>query len=64
MDYITVKQAAEKWNISVRGVQKMCEHDRVEGAFLFAHTWMIPKGTEKPVDMRYKINKQTKTVQK
>ena len=29
MDYISVKDAADKWNISMRRVQKLCEEGRI-----------------------------------
>ena len=32
MDYLTAKQAAEKWNISPRRVQVLCEQGRIKGA--------------------------------
>jgi|GEM_PF-3564416 len=32
MDYISVQQAAEKWGVSERWVQKLCEENRITGA--------------------------------
>ena len=32
MEYITVREAAQKWGISVRLVQRHCAEGRVEGA--------------------------------
>ncbi|WP_367924458.1 LuxR C-terminal-related transcriptional regulator [uncultured Ruthenibacterium sp.] len=52
MDYITVKQAAEQWNVSERLVQKYCAQGRVEGARKFGVSWEIPAGAQKPVDPR------------
>ena len=34
-DYISVQQAAEKWGISERRIQKLCEENRIEGALRF-----------------------------
>lgn len=53
-DYISVKQAAEKWGISERRIQKLCEEKRIEGALRFGHAWAIPKDAEKPADLRKK----------
>ena len=39
---ITVKQAAEKWNVSERRVQKLCNDGRIKGATRFGRAWMIP----------------------
>jgi len=58
MNYITAQQAAEKWGVSLRWVQTYLKNDRIEGATRFAHVWMIPKDAEKPIDGRYKNNKQ------
>lgn len=30
MDYISVREAAQKWEISERRVQKLCEESRIE----------------------------------
>lgn len=42
MDYITVKEAAQKWGVSTRRVQILCAQDRVKGAYRFGRSWMIP----------------------
>lgn len=54
MDYITTKEAAEKWNISDRRVLQYCNAGRIEGAEKMGNTWLIPKWTEKPADTRFK----------
>lgn len=52
MEYLTIKQAAEKWNISERRIQVLCRVNRIEGAKRFGWAWVIPEDTEKPVDAR------------
>ena len=42
MEFITVKQAAEKWGIGVRRVQILCSQDRIKGAYRFGKSYMIP----------------------
>ena len=59
LDYISVKEAAEKWGISERRVQKLCEGNRIEGVVRFGHTWMIPRKAEKPAD-QIRIQKKDK----
>jgi len=54
MDYISTTQAAKKWGISERRVQRLCEDNRIEGAMRFSRVWAIPKEAEKPVDPRKK----------
>ena len=54
MDFISAKEAADKWNISERRVQKLCEENRIAGAVRFSRVWLIPKDAEKPADARRK----------
>ncbi len=42
MEFITVKEAAEKWGVSVRRVQILCSQDRIKGAYRFGKSYMIP----------------------
>jgi len=46
--YISVREAAVRWDISARQVQKLCNEGRVQGAVQFANAWAIPKDTPKP----------------
>lgn len=57
MDYLSAKEVAEKWNISRRRVQILCEEGRIDGAFKLSDVWVIPKDAEKPADRR-KTKKQ------
>lgn len=54
MEYITAKEAAEKWNISQRRVQVLCEQGRIKGAVRLGWAWAIPKEADKPLDARMK----------
>lgn len=56
-DYITAKDAAEKWGISERRVQKLCEENRIPDVVRLGHSWIIPREAEKPEDMRKKKQK-------
>ncbi len=31
-EYMTAQEAAEKWNVSLRWVQRLCKENRIEGA--------------------------------
>lgn len=57
MDYMTAKEAAEKWGITPRRVQILCAQDKIQGAIRFGITWAIPKDAGKPKDGRYKKRK-------
>ena len=48
MEYMSCADAAEKWGISARRVQKLCEDNRIPGAVKFSRVWLIPKDAEKP----------------
>lgn len=52
MDYISVREAAIKWNISERRVQKLCAAGRIKGQQRMGHMWLIPKDAAKPDDPR------------
>jgi len=52
MDYITVKQAAEKWGVKIRWVQALLESNRIPGAIQPARDWLIPASASKPEDGR------------
>lgn len=52
MDYMSAPEAAEKWGISERRVQKLCEENRIPGVQRISRMWLIPKAAEKPIDRR------------
>ena len=65
LDWMTPQQAAEKWSITDRRVQALCANGQIDGAIKLGRGWLIPKGTPKPADSRYKNErKYTKTKQK
>lgn len=49
MDYITVKEAAEKWGVSPRRVQILCSQNRIQGVTRFGNRIMIPEDAVYPV---------------
>lgn len=54
MDYMTLKEASEKWGVSSRQVHYYCVDGRIPGAVKMAGVWLIPKEAAKPADRRYK----------
>ena len=46
--YITVQDAAKKWEISERQVQILCKSGRIDGAQKLSRIWIIPEKAEKP----------------
>jgi len=61
MDYITLKEASEKWGISTRMINYYCIEGRIPGAIKMATVWLIPKESEKPIDRRTKQGRQNRT---
>ena len=60
MDYMTLKGAAEKWDVTSRRLNYYCAGGRVPGAVKMAGVWLIPKTAEKPIDGRTKLGKEQK----
>ena len=54
MDYMTLKEAAEKWGVTPRSANYYCAGGRISGAVNMAGVWLIPKDAEKPTDARFK----------
>ena len=61
MDFMTIKQASEKWGICIRRVQTLCTEGRIDGVERLGHQWLIPITAEKPKDARIKSGKYIKT---
>ena len=58
LEFISAPEAAKKWGISERRVQKLCEENRIPGIAKFSRLWLIPKDTEKPTDARLKAERK------
>lgn len=48
VEYISVEDVAQNWQISERSVRNYCAQGRVEGSLLEGKTWKIPSTAEKP----------------
>ena len=57
MDYMTLKEASEKWGVSSRQVNYYCVEGRIPGAVKMAGVWLLPKDAVKPVDGRTKVSR-------
>ena len=51
MEYMPVKQAANKW-VPTRWIQTLLKDNRINGAIRVGRDWMIPAATTKPGDIR------------
>ncbi len=48
MAYISVAEAAKKWNLSERSVRNYCAIGKIPDAVLAGKTWQIPEDADKP----------------
>ena len=64
MDYMPIREAAEKWGVSGRWVQMLCINGRIDGVERKGNMWVIPKTAEKPKDARIKSGKYIKPERK
>ena len=55
MNYISVREAAERWEMTPRRVQVLCNDGRIDGAQRVGNVWTIPENADKPIDARKKI---------
>lgn len=53
-NYMTAQEAAEKWNVSLRWVQRLCKENRIDGIINVNRVWLIPKDAKKPADAQKK----------
>ena len=55
MEYITVKEAADKWNTSVQIVRRLCRQERISGVVQTDGAWLIPEDAKKPDRAEYTV---------
>jgi len=54
VNYMTVKEASKKWNITIRRINRLLNEGRIEGAYKTSASWNIPIDALKPADKRFK----------
>ena len=52
LEWITPKEAGNKWGIKARQVQSMCAKGKIAGVVRLGQIWLIPKDATKPIDGR------------
>lgn len=62
MTFLSVAQTAEKWEMTPRRVQVLCNEGRIDGAQRVGNVWAIPENAQKPEDARKKITTKTKRI--
>lgn len=52
MNFMSAREAADKWGISQRRVAVLCSEKRIENAAMVGNMWIIPTTAKKPIDAR------------
>lgn len=52
MEFMSAREAANKWGISQRRVAVLCSEQRIDSAARVGNMWIIPITAEKPLDAR------------
>lgn len=61
MDYLSIRQISEKWNLSARWINDLCTNGRIPGAMKIGSYWAIPADAEKPKDARIRSGRYVKS---
>jgi hypothetical protein len=60
--YVSVEEMAERWNVSVRQVQLLCQNGKIESVSKFGGAWAISEDTPKPTRTgKFKPGRKPKT---
>jgi len=60
VEYMSIIEAAEKWKITRRRIQVLCNQGRISGTQKVGTVWIIPSNAEKPKDARFKAISNSK----
>ncbi len=52
MEFMSAREAADRWGISQRRVAVLCSENRIDGASMLGNMWVIPSNVDKPIDAR------------
>ena len=52
MEFMSAREAADKWGISQRRVAILCSEQRIKEATMVGNMWIIPSSAKKPIDAR------------
>ncbi len=56
MEYLKVKEIADKWGVSDRTIRNYCSNGMISGAIIIGKTWHIPKDAKNPRKKDNKFN--------
>lgn len=52
MEFMSAREAADKWGISQRRVAVLCSEQRIKEATMVGNMWIMPSSAQKPIDAR------------
>lgn len=61
--YLSAKEVARKWNISVRWVNQYIQDGRVPGVERFGKSWAIPEDAVKPEKQKPGVKRTAQAVE-
>ena len=61
--YLSAKEVANKWSISVRWVNQYIQDGRVPGVERFGKSWAIPEDAVKPEKQKPGVKKAAQTAE-
>jgi len=56
-DYLSIKELADKWQVTIKYVQRLCRQGSIQGAIKIRGRWFIPVDAARPNDNRVKSGK-------
>ena len=54
MEYLTIQEVSDRWELSKRRIQILCKEKRIPGARMLGNMWVIPDNASRPIDERVK----------
>ena len=60
MEYLSIRQVAEKWGLSARRINVLCSEGRIKGATKIGSYWAVPADAEKPRDEEFEAVSMSK----
>lgn len=63
MQYLSIRQIAEKWRLSARRINALCAEGRIGGTSKIDSYWAVLATAEKPKDGKIKSRKYIKNTQ-
>ncbi len=54
MEFMSASEAAKRWGISLRQVQRLLSGNRIPGVRRYGRAWLLPADADKPVNLHQK----------